>query len=868
MTHLLVSKGLPVENITILEKDSRIGGKTVSVKSAQKQITNPRYKEDGSLIYGNKKKKDMNTNGLDVYHELGTCYLSPGYFACRKFLKELQALSKPGDVDITKEVAPDSYAIEGSDIPDGNPLNLDEWVEENSIQYLGSTKQNLLQIFPFSFLRTLLVIPQLLEAKRKYCFLHKKFLGEYYFTVPPKPLKKDMDILSMPFLEFLELNELESLGSLFSYAMTAQGYGILSTTPTYWGMVWMTPDLLNGYFEWHQFFEALQSSFLWYNPIRYILKKRMKKTGLELEHFKTPRKGMLVSGWGSVWDRVVSVHNLEKRIKYKVDIKGIKRKGVKQSEDNKILFEQGGKNEEINFDFLVIAAPLRDFYEENRPVLLNMELDEEEERILLDKDIVASKFRTTLFQPKSNGLYSNNHLRIFIDGLFTSERSDSDIVPGHGDVFGVRDSYKAVQPNLSTPAGHDTDPLRDIPREKMCYQYYAPQFKSTEEERKKKCEQFFNSQKTDMGKYDTLENVREKDFTYFTHFEGRGFREGKLWDLLDRQGKNNTFFVHASNNFESVLDIVNYNNILVDGITGLLNSTQKPLSDARPEFYQRPWNFVFSIKNLGIDSVFVLLSKVLQLLWFIILFFIDPVLENLFWRKFRVEYLKEFHVEIEIEENQMTLKQFVNHLPGVKNFEEREHRFHKSKNKYGNVIDHALEKYQHSIGLSSEEAAVKNLSYIQLNVTDARRLIRESLFSEGETSVDGYFHNIIAALAVEVQQFWPSLYTYVLTCLLAINLHFLTGFSYRVEDEKAGGLRVEKCKILEYLVTKFGLDLGEKIWTNSFKIILEETLRKQGMDIEIQADFMIKKPGRGYIIRMQEPRCHAYSDHSIWSIKK
>ena len=61
----------------------------------------------------------------------------------------------------------------------------------------------------------------------------------------------------------------------------------------------------------------------------------------------------------------------------------------------------------------------------------------------------------------------------------------------------------------------------------------------------------------------------EKAWTYYTHYNAKGLLKANPWKILDLQGDNNTFFVHASTNFESVLDIVNYNHMLLDGLSGI-----------------------------------------------------------------------------------------------------------------------------------------------------------------------------------------------------------------------------------------------------------------------------------------------------------
>ena len=82
--------------------------------------------------------------------------------------------------------------------------------------------------------------------------------------------------------------------------------------------------------------------------------------------------------------------------------------------------------------------------------------------------------------------------------------------------------------------------------------------------------------------------MKQQAWTYHTHYENAGLTKGKLWDILELQGNNKTLFVHASTNFESVLDLVNYNNMILDGIEGKLDDMLKPDADTRPDQWERP----------------------------------------------------------------------------------------------------------------------------------------------------------------------------------------------------------------------------------------------------------------------------------------
>ena len=133
--------------------------------------------------------------------------------------------------------------------------------------------------------------------------------------------------------------------------------------------------------------------------------------------------------------------------------------------------------------------------------MIPMDLDHVEKSLFLSPHLRASKFRTTLFKPEENGLYQSDHLRIFIDAILNKNPQKV----GVGEVFGVRDSYKAVQPRLSTEGGHKYDPAKDSLREKMLYQYVSPEkvqgtdssgkIISSEESLSKKVRNFFKEHK-------------------------------------------------------------------------------------------------------------------------------------------------------------------------------------------------------------------------------------------------------------------------------------------------------------------------------------------------------------------------------------
>eukprot|EP00924_Labyrinthula_sp_SR-Ha-C_P003467 augustus_masked-scaffold_15-processed-gene-10.66-mRNA-1 protein AED:0.35 eAED:0.57 QI:0/-1/0/1/-1/1/1/0/1160 len=876
MAHLLISKGLPVENITILEKTDRYGGKTLSIEDKTNcQLKNPKFTKDGKLITGDKTTEELYEGGAPVYHELGTCYLSPGYFAVRKLLKDLQEKSPVGSVDITKEVGPDTYAIEGSVAKPGEALTMEEWIYKE-----GKDKTCIDNVLCCTTgTRHAGVNAAVLIAKLKYCKLHEELLGNFYFTLPPRPKEKDLDELLLPFGEFLRKHKLDILAPLFTYAQTAQGYGLIDEVPTYWGMSWLTPDLLDGYFEWHQFFEGKKNEDGTYKKSMKKYEKHMRETGRELSTLDNPRKGMLVSSWLSLWDRIVELDGLDKRIKFNCDILNITRKGVEDKTEVTVNYNYNGSTLTEKYDFLVVAAPMSDAYEDSTKQTLPMELFPHEETLFLNKDIVAGKFRTSLFKPSQNGNFEKDHLRIFIDSILKSDKSE--VVPGTGDVFGMRDSYKAVQPMLSTVPGDETDPMRESPREKMFYQYASPNAKITEEEFMKKSDEYLKSH-PDLGPPEDMKMLKAQAWTYFTHYEGDALRNGLLWDVTDIQGQNSTFFVHASTNFESVLDIVNYNNMIFEGASGGLNTAVKPESDARPEEYQRPQQFLLNVNNSTIrTAIRFLMNGLILILWTIFYVISYPLAEGFYLRLGRYQLQKAFKTPGLGWRISYNMKKFLADSPTVRGYVD----YHKGlsnglpeapipedydpnipvEGRYGDNVFKIIMEPKHKFAEKYKNVPVyPEVQYsMQWNLTDFRTGVRFWLttFKDGFMPIMG--PTVQAGLAF-IAYYMPNYYSFFFSWIFATQFRLLIGYSYRFEDAKGGGLYIPECHMLKVGIKEYGEEAGRRVCLTVCKIFTEEVMLKKRMKVDFQPDFIFDKPGFGCEVRLTQFKEHAFSDHSLF----
>jgi hypothetical protein len=63
-----------------------------------------------------------------------------------------------------------------------------------------------------------------------------------------------------------------------------------------------------------------------------------------------------------------------------------------------------------------------------------------------------------------------------------------------------------------------------------------------------------------------VEVVKRRAYAYFYHFDADGLEKKYPWEILRMQGLNRTLYTGCSVSFESVNDLVAYNNLLLDHV--------------------------------------------------------------------------------------------------------------------------------------------------------------------------------------------------------------------------------------------------------------------------------------------------------------
>jgi hypothetical protein len=776
MSHLLKNR-LGVKDITVVELTDRVGGKTVTIDD----------KENPGIV-----------------HELGTCYLHPAYFAVRKLVQELRDMS--GDQDFGKEVAPEGYAIEG---PGREPYSLPEWVTS---KLQGQPKWS-----PWALSR--LLIPKLdtaaeiLTAKGRYNRLHQRYFGAYNYTMPPKLTPESLEAIDMSFGQFLESNRMSALLPILAYGQTCQGYGSIESTPAFWAMCWITPELLNGYFE-------VKPDY--------------------------PKKAMFREGWRSIWDKMKEVNDLN--IEMNTKVTSIVRKDDGKMEvttsptvtDNQKTRLTGGDSQTRDFDYLVVAAPMLDPLprESGEEKLAFDDLTEEQANLLQSNRITNGHFRTVLFTPREPQPYLDTHLKIDADRVIGVE-------VGKGEVFASRDSYLALNPDLCKLEAHQDDPARGHKREQMAYQYVENGRETSEEELEAKFVAWADGEFGAKGF-----KIRDRrSWTYFQRFDRVGLEEAMPWKLLELQGRDRTLIVHASTFFESVLDIVNYNNMIVSGLGGELNRLGPPGDDYKPDYVQTQHWKIFYKWVLRVPLT--LLSLVTFVIWTALYIVLRPILGVTLIRMQRKYLQTAFKTENPGPWWKFNMSHFLAVSPSVRCLIENEEDA---------VITKAKEE------LEDEYPEIPKVDWaLRWNYRDYRtgvrlwqKLIEPTYFKALQSKDDPKapsLHRVVNWFSTT----FPVIYNYVFSWNAALMFNCLTGYGVRIEDERGGGCYVPRCHMLRVARKEYGEDAGNRMCTHVCKIFTEEYMATLGMPCVLEPD---QEKG-SCMIRGVPEATPAFSDHEV-----
>eukprot|EP01084_Bolivina_argentea_P073698 133723_1 len=213
MYSLLVKSGWKRDNIIILEKSNRIGGKAYTVKDQ---------------------------GDLGLVHEMGTCYAHPDYHVIFDLIKEY-------DPDNEIKGIP-SRGIFGTVMNEEKDETKQKHVDFS--QWLLAKSEKLAVPKEFHWIDDMITGGlAFVDAARRYCNIWVEIFGEQIkpkrYGFPPRPKnKKQMERINCSFLEFVQNEKCDALIPFFVYSQTVQGYGVLDKIPAFYGLYWNNPQLV------------------------------------------------------------------------------------------------------------------------------------------------------------------------------------------------------------------------------------------------------------------------------------------------------------------------------------------------------------------------------------------------------------------------------------------------------------------------------------------------------------------------------------------------------------------------------------------------------------------------------------------------
>ncbi|CAE8668239.1 unnamed protein product [Polarella glacialis] len=341
--------------------------------------------------------------------------------------------------------------------------------------------------------------PAFVSAFVNYIRLHKKLLGSYDYGMPPRP--RDFAAVDMTAMEFLNKHKLLAMVGLLRYSLQLQGYGVLETVPALYMLWWVHPNLLLG-----------------------ALKEPADLTQVT----------MLSKGYQSLWRSMAQAHSA--KVKF---MTGARVTRILRGDTPSVSFvNANGTPGFLAFDKLIMAVDM------SRMAGLVDDLTPDE------KDMFSGYsdglvYCSTLYE-------SDNRPAEFTTSLWMDRMLPN--VERDGNADGGR--IHAIR-NFRVINGIDNvDKLRE---RRVAFQYLERGLRDGDDAiLLKRLEQGL----ADAGDTNVVV-LEQKAWPYMPRFTNAGLRQGGPWRVLASQGANNTLWIGSSVCFESVLDVVGYNNRLL-----------------------------------------------------------------------------------------------------------------------------------------------------------------------------------------------------------------------------------------------------------------------------------------------------------------
>ena len=252
-----------------------------------------------------------------------------------------------------------------------------------------------------TFSSTLTVMAALTDGVKKYNALHAEIIGEIDFSMPARLSPAQLARIDMTFDAFLEANGLQAISSFLQFAHAAQGYGYVKTIPAFYGLWWVTPELLNGYIQMslhEKIEEALHT-----NTNNAFMKTLLRQVATTLVggqagsvHRTTT---MLPEGYGKLWQTIAAKDELDVRFGVNITDGGIDRRLADPTAKVRVSYTQEQQQKQDEFDFLIYTPAFADSHRYVK------DLTSQEQGIF--NQLSSFVLSTTLYQGDALAAYSN-----------------------------------------------------------------------------------------------------------------------------------------------------------------------------------------------------------------------------------------------------------------------------------------------------------------------------------------------------------------------------------------------------------------------------------------------------------------------------
>ncbi|RHY52211.1 hypothetical protein DYB30_010241 [Aphanomyces astaci] len=344
-----------------------------------------------------------------------------------------------------------------------------------------------------------------------YISLHTSILGVYDYGLPPRP--SNWTRLNMTGFEFLKQNKLLVLEGFFRFVFQQQGYGSLDESPAFYMLWWVHPDMIR----------QKQAADSKGQPWVYVLSK----------------------GYQFLWKAMVDKYPSQ------IDVR-VNTKVIQITRTNPIVITVQTNNVVpgiIWADHLVMATDLG--YMVTLPSDLNLR------EFRFSKNLASSAFVVTLFQSDASPIES-------VSQWWPSRG----VGAAEGQLQLTRNSRLALFNPLpahrfpSDPVATNWGVNATGRQSRVAYQFFNRQVRTSDSAASKK--QLLADLADAAFANATIHT--QVVHSYFPRCNLTQLQQGVPWAVWENQGRIKTTWIGSSVSFESVLDVVVYNNNLINRV--------------------------------------------------------------------------------------------------------------------------------------------------------------------------------------------------------------------------------------------------------------------------------------------------------------